>query len=61
MARIYRTATMGEAHKRVAIITEHGMADLLVHRVSSVGLAGGSRYKGLFAHGRQSEDQVWFS
>lgn len=36
MARIYRPATMGEAHMRVAIITEHGMADLLVHRVSSV-------------------------
>ncbi|MFZ3183989.1 MAG: DUF6150 family protein [Pseudomonas sp.] len=41
MARIYQTATMGEAHLRVAIVANRGMADLLVNRVSSFGLAAG--------------------
>lgn len=40
MARIYQAATMGEAHVRVAIVAR-GTADLLVHRVSSFGLATG--------------------
>lgn len=41
MARIYQTASMGEAHVRVAIVEERGDADLLVHRVGSWGLAHG--------------------
>jgi hypothetical protein len=41
MARVYQTATMGEAHIRVAIVSAQGQADLLVHRVSSWGLARG--------------------
>lgn len=41
MARIYQTATMGEAHVRVALVQERGVADLLVHRVGSWGLAHG--------------------
>ena len=41
MARIYQTAVMGEAHVRIAIVEERGDADLLVHRVSSWGLAHG--------------------
>lgn len=41
MARIYQTPTMGEAHVRVAIVSDPGAADLLVHRVSSWGLAHG--------------------
>lgn len=39
MARIYQTTSMGEAHIRVALVTDRGQADLLVHRVSSWGLA----------------------
>lgn len=41
MARIYQAATMGEAQVRVALVSDQGMADLLVHRVSSFGLASG--------------------
>lgn len=41
MARVYQTASMGEAHIRVAIVTARGEADLLVHRVASWGLARG--------------------
>jgi hypothetical protein len=41
MARIYQAATMGEAQVRVALVSTRGMADLLVHRVSSWGLARG--------------------
>lgn len=39
MPRIYRSPTMGDAHLRVAEVTALGQADLLVHRVSSWGLA----------------------
>lgn len=41
MARVYQTASMGEAHVRVAIVSARGQADLLVHRVGSWGLAQG--------------------
>ena len=41
MARIYQAATMGEAHIRIAIVSARAEADLLVHRVSSLGLAAG--------------------
>lgn len=41
MARIYQAATMGEAHIRIAIVAIREEADLLVHRVSSLGLASG--------------------
>ncbi|MDQ1812081.1 DUF6150 family protein [Massilia sp. CCM 9210] len=41
MARIYQSATMGDADVLVAIVDAQGMADLLVHRVSSWGLAHG--------------------
>ncbi len=41
MAFIYQAATMGEGHVRVAIVTTRADADLLVHRVSSSGLARG--------------------
>lgn len=40
MARIYQASSMGEANIRVALV-EKGEADLLVHRVSSWGLAFG--------------------
>jgi len=40
MPRIYQTRSMGDAHLRVALV-ERGQADLLVHRVSSRGLAIG--------------------
>lgn len=40
MARIYQTATLGEAQIRIAMVSR-GVADLLVHRVSSRGLAHG--------------------
>ncbi|HYD80192.1 MAG TPA: DUF6150 family protein [Paucimonas sp.] len=41
MARIYQTSSMGDADVRVAIVADRGMADLLVHRVNSWGLAHG--------------------
>lgn len=41
MARVYQTATLGEAHIRVALVDARGMADLLVHRVDSWGQAQG--------------------
>jgi hypothetical protein len=41
MARIYQTQLMGEAHIRVALVSTRGDAHLLVHRVSSWGLASG--------------------
>lgn len=41
MARIYQTASIGEAQVRVAIVSARDQADLLVHRVGSQGLARG--------------------
>jgi len=41
MGRIYQTASMGEAHVRVAIVDNRGYADLLVYRANSWGLAYG--------------------
>lgn len=40
MARVFQTATLGEAQIRVAIVSR-GLADLLVHRVDSWGAAQG--------------------
>ena len=39
MPTMYRIDTMGDAHLLVAQVAEQGFADLLVHRVSSRGLA----------------------
>jgi len=41
MARIYQVPNMGEARIRVALVSDRGQADLLVHRVSSWGMAHG--------------------
>lgn len=41
MARIYQTASMGEAHVRAAIVGSRGEADLLVYRAGSWGTAHG--------------------
>lgn len=41
MARVYQTSSMGEAQIRVALVSERGSADLLVHRVGSWSLAHG--------------------
>lgn len=41
MARVYQTASMGEAHVRIAIVPTRGEADLWVHRVGTWGLARG--------------------
>lgn len=57
MARVYQTASMGEAQVRVAIVTAQGEADLLVHRVGSWGLAEGD---GLWFITRDKQDAtVW--
>ncbi len=57
MARVYQTASMGEAHVRVAIVTDRGQADLLVHRVGTWGLARGD---GLWFITRDKQDAtVW--
>lgn len=41
MAVVYQTNNMGEAQLRVALV-DRGSADLLVHRVSSRGMAHGT-------------------
>lgn len=41
MARVYQASSMGEAQLRVAIVDDRGQADLLVHRVTSWGMAHG--------------------
>lgn len=41
MAVIYQTTQMGEAHVLVALVAARGEADLLVRRVSSMGMASG--------------------
>lgn len=41
MARIYQTASLGEAQVRVAVVNSREEADLLVSRVPSWGLAHG--------------------
>jgi len=41
VARVYQTASLGEAQIRIAIVDARGQADLLVHRVGSWGLARG--------------------
>lgn len=56
MACIYQTATMGEAHVRVAIVDNRGEADLLVHRVASQGLAQGDA---LWFITRDKQDATW--
>ena len=57
MTRIYQTPTMGDAHVRVALVRDLGQADLLVHRVSSWGLAQGP---GLWYITRNRQDaEVW--
>jgi Family of unknown function (DUF6150) len=42
MAIIYKTQSTGDAHIRVAIVSERGKADLLVHRVANRGFANGA-------------------
>lgn len=41
MARVYQAASMGEAQIRVALVSDRGSADLLVHRVSNRGMDRG--------------------
>lgn len=41
MTRVYQSPTMGDAHVIVALVRDRGQADVLVHRVSSWGLARG--------------------
>ena len=41
MARIFQTASLGEAHLRVALVNQPGEADLWVNIVSSWGWAAG--------------------
>ncbi len=56
MVRIYQTPGMGEAHVRIALV-ERGMADLLVYRVSSWGMAHGEA-RWFITRDRQDAD-VW--
>ena len=57
MAIIFQVASMGEAHIRVAIVAERGKADLLVHRVTSRGLASGAAL--WFVTRDKQEAQTW--
>jgi len=57
MARVYQTDLMGEAHLKVAIVQARGMADLLVHRVDSWGLARGDAL--WFITRNKQEATVW--
>ena len=41
MARVYQTYLQGDAHIRVALVDDPGMADLWVCQVSSWGMAAG--------------------
>lgn len=44
MATIYQTTQMGEAQVLLALVQQHGEADLLVRRVASPGLAQGEAH-----------------
>ena len=44
MARVFQTQDMGEAHFRVAVVDDLGIADLAVYRVSSWGEAHGDAF-----------------
>ncbi len=57
MAWTYQTANFGEAQIRIAIVTDRGQADLLVHRVSSKGLAHGDAL--WYITRDQQEATVW--
>lgn len=57
MARIYQAATMGEAHIRIAIVSARAEADLLVHKVSSWGLAMGDAL--WFVTNNKQEATAW--
>jgi hypothetical protein len=61
MARIYQTSSMGEAHVRVAIVADRGMADLLVHRVSSWGLARGDAHWFVTRNKQDASALVYFT
>lgn len=61
MARVYQAATMGEAHLRVAVVSERGSADLLVHRVSSWGSARGDTLWFITANKQDATVWVFFS
>lgn len=57
MAWVFQTANFGEAHIRIAVVEDYGQADLLVHRVSSKGLADGDAL--WYISRDQQEAAVW--
>jgi len=61
MAAIYQTPTMGEAHIRVAIVSDRGNADLLVCRVASFGLATGDANWFITKNKQDAKCWVYFS
>lgn len=44
MAWVYQTGLIGEAHIRIAVVDDPGMADLCVYLVDSLGMASGDKY-----------------
>ncbi len=57
MARVFQAASLGEAQIRIAFVTDRGQADLLVHRVSSWGLARGDTF--WFITRNKQDATVW--
>lgn len=60
MGRIYQTTNLSEAHVRVALVTAHGEADLLVRRVGSPGLAIGDARWFITDDKQAASTWVWF-
>lgn len=60
MAIVYQTQLMGEANFRVAVVSERSMADLLVYRVSSRGMARGDALWYITADKNDATTALWF-
>lgn len=59
MTRIYQSPSMGDAQVRVAFVQNIGQADLLVHRVSSWGLARGGALWYITRHKQDAEVYIY--
>jgi len=59
MALVYQVSTQGEAQIRAALV-ERGMADLLVHRVLTKGLARGDALWFVTNIRQEATVRVWF-
>lgn len=60
MARVYQTYLQGDAHIRVALVDDPGMADLWVCQVSSWGMAAGDALWYVTTDRDQASVRVYF-